>query len=80
MLQILKQKNEEKEIDENKNFLLSLLPAFRKFNDDQKCYARTEIMNICTKRQLEEVLSPTLIIIQDAWENTSDVSSILNLY
>ncbi|XP_046391679.1 uncharacterized protein LOC124159809 [Ischnura elegans] len=47
LLQILQDKrDEEKDIDVDKYFLLSLLPAFRRFNDDQKFYARTEIMNI----------------------------------
>lgn len=47
LLEILKEKkNEEKEIDEDKYFLLSLLPSFKKFNEDQKFVARSQIMNV----------------------------------
>lgn len=47
LLQILKEKkDEDKEIDEDKYFLLSLLPSFKKFNEDQKFVARTQILNV----------------------------------
>ena len=39
-------KNEGKEIDEDKYFLLSLLPWLKKFNEDQKFVARMQIMNV----------------------------------
>ena len=39
-----KKKTEDKKIDED--FLLSLLPSFKKFNEDQKFFARTQIMNV----------------------------------
>ncbi|KAJ9583044.1 hypothetical protein L9F63_022609 [Diploptera punctata] len=42
---ILKQKINE-DIDEDKAFLLSLLPMFRKFNDDQKLDAKIEILRV----------------------------------
>jgi hypothetical protein len=33
-------------IDEDKDFLLSLLFTFQKFDEDQKFLARTEVMNV----------------------------------
>lgn len=110
LLQLLREKkDEEKDIDDDKYFLLSLLPAFKKFSDDQKFYARTEILHVMRRvqqsgsqnkmqqatcqlrtahnqyflttprQQFEEVLSPTSNTSQDAWENMSGTSSILNL-
>ncbi|XP_050304654.1 uncharacterized protein LOC126742131 [Anthonomus grandis grandis] len=47
LLQILREKKDtENEIDEDKYFLLSLLPSLKKFNEDQKFIARTEILNV----------------------------------
>ena len=39
-------KNDDKEIDEDKYFLLSLLPTLKSFNHDQKFDAKIEIMNV----------------------------------
>lgn len=53
LLQMLREKNdEEKEIDEDKYFLLSLLPSFRKLNEEQKFIARIEIMNVMRRVRL----------------------------
>lgn len=47
ILQILREKkNEDKEIDEDEYFLLSLLLSFKKFNNDQKFIACTQIMTV----------------------------------
>ncbi|KAK9707754.1 Alcohol dehydrogenase transcription factor Myb/SANT-like [Popillia japonica] len=47
LLHILKQKrDEDREIDEDKYFLLSLLPSFKKMNEDQKFFVRTEFLNV----------------------------------
>ncbi|KAL2716020.1 LOW QUALITY PROTEIN: flotillin-2 isoform X3 [Vespula squamosa] len=55
LLQMLREKNdEEKEIDEDKYFLLSLLPSFRKLNEEQKFIARIEIMNVMRRLRLPE--------------------------
>lgn len=53
LLKILEEKrDEDRKIDEDKFFLLSLLPAFQKFNEDQKFVARTEIMNVMRRVRL----------------------------
>lgn len=53
--QILKTtRDEDNEIDEDKYFLLSLLPSFKKFNDDQKFIVRMEIMNVMRRVRLSE--------------------------
>nr|CAD7260487.1 unnamed protein product [Timema shepardi] len=47
LLQILQKKQEEeKDIDEDQYFLRSLLPSFKKFNDEQKLTARIEILKV----------------------------------
>jgi len=47
LLQILRQKKiDDTDVDEDKCFLLSLLPSFRQFNDEQKLLARMEILKI----------------------------------
>ncbi|XP_076030828.1 uncharacterized protein LOC143019011 [Oratosquilla oratoria] len=54
LLEILSEmKDRDKEIDEDKYFLLSLLPSFRKLNDDQKFFARCEFLN--TLRQAQQL-------------------------
>lgn len=56
LLQILHAKKEEvKEIDEDRYVLLSLLPAFRKFNEDQKF--KTEIMHTMRRVRLSGSLT-----------------------
>lgn len=55
LLQILQQKkHEENEIDEDRYFLLSLLPSFRKFNEEQKFMAKTEILNVIRRARLHQ--------------------------
>ena len=55
MLEILKEKSEH--IDGDKTFLLSLVPKFKKQDDDQKFWAKVEMLgimrrakNICSKK------------------------------
>jgi len=44
LLDILKEKSEH--INENKTFLLSLVPGFKKLDDDQKYWAKIEMLGI----------------------------------
>jgi len=44
LLDILKEKSEH--IDEDKTFLLSLVPGFKKLDDDQKYWAKMEMLGI----------------------------------
>jgi hypothetical protein len=44
LLNILKEKSEH--VDENKTFLLSLVPGFKKLDDDQKYWAKMEMLGI----------------------------------
>jgi hypothetical protein len=44
LLDILKEKSEH--TDENKTFLLSLVPGFKKLDDDQKYWAKMEMLGI----------------------------------
>jgi hypothetical protein len=44
LLDILKEKS--KLIDEDKTFLLSLVPGFKKLDDDQKYWAKMEMLGI----------------------------------
>jgi hypothetical protein len=46
LLDILKEKSEHN--DDDKTFLLSLLPAFKKLNDDQKYWSK-EMLGIMKK-------------------------------
>jgi hypothetical protein len=50
LLDILKEKSEHTEEDET--FLLSLVPAIKKLNDDQKYWAKMEILSIMKKAKL----------------------------
>ena len=43
-------------VDEDKCFLLSLLPSFRQFNDEQKFMARLEILKIMRHVRLQQYL------------------------
>ncbi|GFG38972.1 hypothetical protein Cfor_12577, partial [Coptotermes formosanus] len=45
LLEIIKEKNRD-HIDEDKSFLMSLVPAFRKLNDEQKFMAKVEFLNV----------------------------------
>ena len=47
LLDILKEKS--KHIDEDKTFLLSLVPGFKKLNDDQKYWAKMKMLGIMRK-------------------------------
>jgi len=57
LLQILRQKKmDETDVDEDKCFLLSLLPSFRQFIDEQKFLARMEILKITQHVKLQQNL------------------------
>jgi hypothetical protein len=49
LLDILKEKSEH--TDEDKTFLLSLVPGFKKLNDDQKYWAKIEMLGIMKKEK-----------------------------
>ncbi|XP_072930320.1 uncharacterized protein, partial [Epargyreus clarus] len=49
LLDILKGKQQQDDDDEEKNFALMLVPMLRKLNDDQKHYAKIEILNVLKK-------------------------------
>jgi hypothetical protein len=48
-LEIIKEKSRD-DIDEDKSFLMSLVPSFKKLNDEQKFVAKVEFLNVmrCT--------------------------------
>jgi hypothetical protein len=54
LLDILKEKSEN--TDEDKPFLLSLVPGFKKLDDDQKCWAKMEMLGIMRAKTM--VLQP----------------------
>jgi hypothetical protein len=55
LLQILQQKKmDDADVDEDKCFLLSLLPSFKQFNDEQKFLARMEILKIMRHVRLKQ--------------------------
>jgi len=47
LLEILKEKSEH--IDGDKTFLLSLVPGFKKLDDDQKFWAKVEMLGIMNR-------------------------------
>ena len=47
---------DDTDVDEDKCFLLSLLPSFRQFNDEQKFLARMEILKIMQHVKLQQNL------------------------
>ena len=49
-------KKDDTDVDEDKCFLLSLLPSFRQFNDEQKFLARMEILKIMRHVKLQQNL------------------------
>ncbi|XP_066958097.1 uncharacterized protein [Macrobrachium rosenbergii] len=46
LIDVLKKKKPQEDIDEDKSFLMSLLPKFKKFSDNQKFEAQIEILKI----------------------------------
>ena len=44
-MEIIKEKSRD-DIDEDKSFLTSLVPSFKKLNDDQKLIAKVEFLNV----------------------------------
>jgi len=45
LLEMIKEKSRD-EIDEDKSFLMSLVPSFKKLNDEQKLVAKVEFLNV----------------------------------
>ena len=45
LLEIIKEKSRD-DIDEDKSFLISLVPSFKKLNDEQKFVAKVEFLNV----------------------------------
>lgn len=45
----MKQNSQPDEIDEDKSFLMSLLPSFKKFDDQQKLAAKVEFLQVIQK-------------------------------
>jgi len=45
LLEVIKEKSRE-DIDEEKSFLMSLVPSFKKLNDEQKFVAKVEFLNV----------------------------------
>jgi len=45
LLEIIKEKSRD-DIDEDKSFLMSLVPSFKKLNDEQKFVAKVEFLNV----------------------------------
>ena len=58
LIVILKEKSKE-DCDEDKAFLMSLLPKFKKFNDEQRFEAQMEIMKVMRKVQLMPAQGPS---------------------
>ncbi|XP_045504383.1 transcription factor Adf-1-like [Colias croceus] len=60
LLDILKEKQvHENEDDEEKNFALMLVPMLRKLNEDQKHYAKIEILNVLKKARSHSSPQPS---------------------
>jgi hypothetical protein len=47
---------DDRDVDEDKCFLLSLLPSFMQFKDEQKFLARTEILKVMRHFKLQQYL------------------------
>ena len=45
LLEIIKERSRD-DIDEDKSFLMSLVPSFKKLNDEQKFVAKVEFLNV----------------------------------
>ncbi|MPD01349.1 hypothetical protein E2C01_096871 [Portunus trituberculatus] len=58
LINILIEKTKE-DCDEDKAFLMSLLPKFRKFNDEQRFEAQMEIMKVMRRVQLMSTQGPS---------------------
>ena len=50
-----RKKMDDTDVDEDKCFLLSLLPSFRQFNDEQKFLAGMEILNLCDTSNYKKI-------------------------
>jgi hypothetical protein len=89
LLNILKEKQSE-EIDENKSFLLSLVPSFKKMTDEQKTDAKMEILSVIKRitqpRQASSIIHPTHRFVHgiqyypDLVQNTSTVITFRKIH
>lgn len=66
MLKILQEKNEE--VDEDRNFLISLVPAFRKLDGEQKLLLKEEILKCLRQISYSQSSNPN--------EYSNELSSI----
>ncbi|KDR20478.1 uncharacterized protein LOC110828962 [Zootermopsis nevadensis] len=57
LLQIIKERNRD-DIDEDKSFLLSLVPSFKKLSDEQKYIAKVEFLNVLRRVTLPQPQYP----------------------
>lgn len=56
VLKLLQQKKTDEEIDEDKSFLISLIPTFKRLNEDQKLEAKIEILQVLRRVQMGTTL------------------------
>lgn len=63
LLDILKDKQAQEEEDEEKNFALMLVPMLRRLNEDQKHYAKIEILNVLKKARTHPSPQPLQHVI-----------------
>ena len=74
LLQILREKEkEDMDIDEDRCFLLSLLPSFRQFNYEQKFLARMEILKIMRHIKLSQNMHTYSSYSLNSFSNASNV-------
>ena len=64
-------KMDETDVDEDKCFLLSLLPSFRQFKDEQKFLVRTKILKIKQHFKLQQYLDTHLPCSLPSFSNAS---------
>jgi hypothetical protein len=57
LLEIIIERNRD-DIAENKSFLLSLVPSFKKFSDEQKFIAKVEFLNVMRRVSLSQPQYP----------------------
>lgn len=77
LLRILREKKVEEEIDEDKSFLLSLVPSFKKMNDDQKIEAKMEFLATIRRINQQKPSSHTVQIRNNWPENNNSSQSLL---
>jgi hypothetical protein len=70
------EKLDDSNVDEDKRFLLSLLPSFRQFNDEQKFLARMEILKIMRHVKLQQNLDTNSSCSFPSFSNAKSVPPI----